>query len=252
MSITLPFLLKELKLKSMLENWNNFSDLAVKHSWEYSEYLKKLCNEEISLKKQKKIEKYLKEAKLPIGKTLSNFNFNDVKIDKKQIEYLSSNDKWIKNKENILFFGPSGCGKTHLASAITNCHIEKGIRAKFFTSSSIIQHLEKAKISLGLQKELEKLDRYKILIIDDIGYVKRSQMETSLLFELISHRYENSSLIITSNHSFEDWNNIFEDNMMTVAAIDRIIHHCSIINCTSVESYRKKESLRKISKQNQT
>jgi DNA replication protein DnaC len=223
MSITLPFLLKELKLKSMLENWNNFSDLAIKNSWSHSEYLKKLCEEEISLKNQKRIGKYLKEAKLPINKSLSNFNFNDIKIDKKQIEYLSSSDQWIKNKENILFFGPSGCGKTHLASAIANGHVEKGIRVKFFTSSGIIQHLEKAKIELNLQKELEKLDRYKILIIDDIGYVKRSQMETSLLFELISHRYENTSLIITSNHPFEDWNNIFEDNMMTVAAIDRII-----------------------------
>jgi DNA replication protein DnaC len=246
MSITLPFLLKELKLKSMLENWNNFSDLAIKNSWSHSEYLKKLCEEEISLKNQKRIGKYLKEAKLPINKSLSNFNFNDIKIDKKQIEYLSSSDQWIKNKENILFFGPSGCGKTHLASAIANGHVEKGIRVKFFTSSGIIQHLEKAKIELNLQKELEKLDRYKILIIDDIGYVKRSQMETSLLFELISHRYENTSLIITSNHPFEDWNNIFEDNMMTVAAIDRIIHHCSIINCSTVESYRKKESLKKI------
>ena len=242
--ITLPFLLKELKLTSMTKNWQDKSDLAVKNNWDYPKYLSILCEEEIADRYHKKTLRYIREAKLPPAKTLSSFNFKNTKINEQQIINLATNDNWIKNNENLLLFGPSGVGKTHLAVAITYSLIEKGIRAKFSSTIAMIQNLQKAKKELTLIDELSKLDKYRILILDDIGYIKKDETETSLLFELIAHRYESGSIIITANQPFSQWGNIFQDNMMTVAAIDRLIHHSTIIQCNE-ESFRRKESIKK-------
>ena len=247
--ITLPFLLKELKLTSMTKNWQDKSDLAVKNNWDYPKYLSTLCEEEIADRYRKRTLRYIRESKLPPAKTLSSFDFKNTKINEQQIVNLATNDNWIKNNENLLLFGPSGVGKTHLAAAITYCLIEKGIRAKFSSTISMVQNLQKAKKELTLIEELSKLDKYRILILDDIGYIKKDETETSLLFELIAHRYESGSIIITANQPFSEWNNIFQDNMMTVAAIDRLIHHSTIIQCNE-ESFRRKESIEKAKKIN--
>ena len=229
--ITLPFLLKELKLTSMTKNWQDKSELAVKNNWDYPKYLSTLCEEEIAERYYKRTLRYIRDAKLPPAKTLSSFDFRNTKINEQQIVNLATNDDWIKNNENLLLFGPSGVGKTHLAAAITCSLIEKGIRAKFSSTISMVQNLQKAKKDLTLIDELSKLDKYPILVLDDIGYIKKDDTESSLLFELIAHRYESGSIIITANQPFSEWNNIFQDNMMTVAAIDRLIHHSTIIQC---------------------
>jgi DNA replication protein DnaC len=114
----------------------------------------------------------------------------------------------------------------------------------------MVQHLQKAQKELTLIDELSKLDKYKILILDDIGYIKKTQTEGNLLFELIAHRYESGSIIVTANQPFDQWDKIFQDNMMTVAAIDRLIHHCTIIQCDE-ESFRRKESMQRIQQEAQ-
>ena len=114
----------------------------------------------------------------------------------------------------------------------------------FSATTNIVQHLQQAKRQLQLPQALAKLDKYALLILDDIGYVKPSESESSVLFELIAHRYESASLVITSNQPFSAWDSIFSDSMMTVAAIDRLIHHASIIEIQG-ESYRKNESIRR-------
>jgi DNA replication protein DnaC len=248
-NITLPFLLKELKLSGIRKIWEEKTKLANNDSWQYEKYLSILMEEEIASRYHSRTLRYIRESKLPINKTLSNFNFENLTIDKQKIINLSNNDDWVKNSENILLFGPSGVGKTHLASAIARSMIEKGFRVKFSSTIAMMQQLQKAKRDLTLMDELSKLDKYKILILDDIGYVKKSESETSLLFELIGHRYESGSLIITANQPFSKWDEIFRDNMMTVAAIDRLIHHCSIIQCDE-ESFRRKESIEKLEGQN--
>ena len=143
----------------------------------------------------------------------------------------------------MLIFGASGLGKTHLACAIGYGLLEKAVRVKFSTSTAIVQELQRAKETLGLNDALRKLDKYELLILDDIGYVKKNDSESQVLFELIAHRYEHGSLLITSNQAFSEWDSIFGDNMMTVAAIDRLVHHSDIYQIQG-ESYRKKQAMK--------
>ncbi len=248
--ITLPFLLKELKLTAIAKSWEDKSELAIKNSWNYAKYLSVLCEEEIAERYYKRTQRYIREAKLPPAKTLASFSFENTAINEQQIINLATNDDWIKNNENLLLFGPSGVGKTHLAAAITHSLIEKGVRAKFSSTISMIQQLQQAKRDLLLMDELSRLDKYRILVLDDIGYIKKDADESSLLFELIAHRYESGSVIITANQAFSEWDNIFQDNMMTVAAIDRLVHHSTIIQCDE-DSFRRKEYIRNAEKAKQ-
>ena len=145
---------------------------------------------------------------------------------------------WLDDAANILIFGPSGTGKTHLCAALGRSMVELGKRVKFIGASALVQHLQLAKLQLALQAALIKLDRFDLLIVDDLGYLKQSDLETAVLFELIAHRYERKSLLITANQPFSQWDQIFADSMMTVAAIDRLIHHASIFQ-TQAQSFRK-------------
>jgi DNA replication protein DnaC len=144
-----------------------------------------------------------------------------------------------------LLFGASGLGKTHLAAALGYALLEQSIRVKFITGTALVQQLQKAREVLGLEEALKKLDKYELLILDDIGYVKKSdsESESQVLFELIAHRYERNSLLITTNQVFSEWDSIFGDNMMTVAAIDRLVHHADIYKIEG-DSYRRKQAMK--------
>lgn len=155
---------------------------------------------------------------------------------------LAQDVRWLDAAENLLVFGPSGVGKTHLAAAIGYAMVEFGKRVKFWSASALVQHLQVAKLQLQLPLALTKLDRFDLLIVDDLGYVKKSEAETSVLFELIAHRYERKSLLITANQPFSQWDSIFSDSMMTVAAVDRLVHHALIVEIHA-QSFRKQSAL---------
>ena len=181
----------------------------------------------------------LSEAQLPCAKSWTNFEFSHVPgLNAAAIMEFAQTTTWLDNAFNILVFGPSGTGKTHLCSALGRSMIELGMRVKFVSATALVQQLQLAKLQLELQSALAKLDRYDLLIIDDLGYVKKSEVETSVLFELIAHRYERKSIMLTANQPFSQWDHIFADSMMTVAAIDRLIHHSTIIEMQA-ESFRK-------------
>lgn len=155
---------------------------------------------------------------------------------------LAQDTSWLERCENLLLFGASGVGKTHLAAAMGRAMIELGKRVKFYPATILVQQLQHAKLQLQLPTALTKLDRFELLIIDDVGYVKKSEAETSVLFELIAHRYERRSLLITANQPFSAWDAIFSDSMMTVAAVDRLVHHALILEIQA-ESFRKQSAV---------
>lgn len=236
----LPLQLKSLKLSAIGSNWEDIGRCALNDGWTYSRYLSHLCDLEIQKRQASSLAYRLKESLLPRGKTLGGFDFKaNSTINAAQINALAENDSWIRNAHNVIIFGPSGVGKTHLAVAIAHRHIELGLRAKFYRTSHLVQLLQQAKAQLRLAEAITKLDNIPLLILDEIGYVKKTEQETSVLFELICHRYESGSIIITSNQAFSDWDNIFPDSMMTVAAIDRLVHHSTILNIGDL-SYRTK------------
>lgn len=151
---------------------------------------------------------------------------------------LADDPSWLTRAENCLIFGASGVGKTHLAAALARRTLEFGKRVKFFSATALVQLLQQDKQQLQLHTRLHKLDRFDLLILDDLGYVKKSEAETSVLFELIAHRYERKSLLITANQPFSRWETIFTDSMMTVAAVDRLVHHATIVEIKAL-SYRR-------------
>ena len=241
----LPILLKELRLPVIVKCWEEKAVEASQQNWEYNQYLAVLCELEVQEKYRKRIMKYLRSSQLNTNKLLSNFDFaTNQSINKQQIVTLANNTTWVVQGSNLVLIGPSGTGKTHLVMAIGNRLIEQGIKVLFKSALTLVQELLLAKKNLDLPKYLEKLNRYPVIILDDMGYVKKSEVETSVLFELIADRYENKSLIITCNQPFGEWDNIFTDTAMTIAAIDRIVHHATVINITG-ESFRKKEASKK-------
>lgn len=243
---TLPLLLKQLALPSMYANWETAAKQAEKNHWSYPEYLTVLSDQEAVIRQQKRIQRHLKESKLPPGKTLDSYNFTATQsVNAAQITALADNTNWVSQANNVVIFGPSGVGKTHLASAIAHRLVQQGVRSLFVSTTSIVQKLQVARGEYKLQEIINKLARYPLLILDDFGYVKKSEAETSVLFELIAQRYETCSLLITSNQAFSEWDQIFPDNVMAVAAIDRLVHHATIINIQG-ESYRQKNAKQKI------
>ena len=241
---SLPILLKELRLNAMAKDWEVIAQKAVSEQWEPELFLAEMCELEANHRLENRLKRLLKESKLPVGKQLHQYNFDEIEgVTSLQIKHKVNQIDWLRQGHNILLFGASGLGKTHLACAIGYSLLEKSIRVKFSTSTAIVQELQRAKETLGLSDALRKLDKYELLILDDIGYVKKNDSESQVLFELIAHRYERGSLLITSNQAFSEWDSIFGDNMMTVAAIDRLVHHSDIYQVEG-ESYRKKQAIK--------
>jgi DNA replication protein DnaC len=242
---TIDVLLRELKLPTFLRHYQRHQEQALEQGFGHIRYLSGLCEQEVADRYQKRVQRWTREAGLPAGKSFANLKLTELKpAVQQQVIALKDKTDWAHQAGNVLLIGPSGVGKSHIAAAIAYQLIEQNVRVKWCSAVALVQNLQQAKRDLDLMTAMTRLDKYQVLIVDDIGYVKKTDAETQVLFEFIAHRYESGSLIITSNQPFSHWDQIFPDTMMTVAAIDRIIHHAAIIEIEG-ESYRKKQSLRK-------
>ena len=228
--------------------WADFAARADKEGWPGARLIATLAEHEVAERDRRRIERHLSEARLPPGKTLDSFAFDAVPmISRAQVNAMCSGDAWLEKGANLILFGPPGGGKTHLAAAIGLALIENGWRVLFTRTSDLVQKLQVARRELGLEAAIAKLDKYHLLILDDLAYVTKDQAETSVLFELISARYERRSTLITANQPFGEWNRIFPDPAMTLAAVDRLVHHATIFEM-NVESYRRRAALQRQSR----
>jgi len=236
-------LLNELRLPGVKAIWPKLAAQSDKEGWPAARFLAALAEHEASDRTRRRIERHMVEARLPAGKTLATFDFESVPmLSKAQAMALAAGDAWLKAGANLLLFGPPGGGKTHLGAAIGLALVENGWRVLFARTTDLVQRLQVARRELALESAIAKLDRYDLLILDDITYVSKDQAETSVLFELIAARYERRSLLITANQPFGEWGRIFPDQAMTLAAIDRLVHQAPILEM-NVESYRRKVAL---------
>jgi DNA replication protein DnaC len=238
-------LLSELRLPAIKLIWAALAARADKEGWPAARFLAALAEHEMADRGRRRIERHLASARLPAGKTFDTLDFNAVPmVSKAQIMALAAGDGWLDQGANILLFGPPGGGKSHLAAALGLALVQNGRRVLFMRTTDLVQRSQVARRELGLEAAITKLDKYQLLILDDIAYVTKDQAETSVLFELIAARYERRSLLITANQPFGEWGKIFPDQAMTLAAIDRLVHHATILEM-NVESYRRKAALKR-------
>ena len=211
-AIKLSLMLTELRLPTINQLWQGFAKRADAEGWTAARFLATLVEHELAERDRRRIERHLREARLIPGKTLDSFDFNVVPmISKAQVNALAAGDAWLDQGANCLIFGPPGVGKSHLASAIGLALVENGYRVLFTRTTDLVQRMQVARRELALEALLARLDRYHLLILDDIAYVQKDQAETSVLFELISARYERRSLLITANQPFGEWNRVLEN-----------------------------------------
>ncbi|MGG6896121.1 IS21-like element helper ATPase IstB [Rhizobium sp. BR 315] len=239
----LGIMLNELRLPTIKMLWPQFAEQADREGWPAARFLSAIAEHELAERANRRIERHLAEAHLPPGKTLDSFAFDAVPmVSKAQVMAIAAGDSWLAKGANVLMFGPPGGGKSHLAAAIGLALIENGWRILFTRTTDLVQKLQVARRELQLEAAIAKLDKFDLLILDDLAYVTKDQAETSVLFELISARYERRSIMITANQPFGEWNRVFPDPAMTLAAVDRLVHHATIFEM-NVESYRRRSAM---------
>jgi len=234
-------------MPTMRRSYEEVAGQARADSWSYEQYLLELLNLECEIRVQNRIARNLRASKLSPSKTFDNFDKKRLPIKVANHLNVLINGSFLNRSENILAFGNPGSGKTHLLCAIGHALIEKGKQVLFISCTQLVQDLLIAKKELEMTKKLKKLSKFDAVIIDDIGYVQQTREEMEVLFTFLADRYEQGSLLITSNLPFSKWEFIFKDPMTTAAAIDRLVHH-SIILELNIDSYRIEQANKRKSK----
>ena len=232
--------LSNLNMKNTLTIIDNYLEKALHDKTNIIDILDYLLMEEAKFKKKRAVESQIQMSGFPFKKTIDTFDFNfQPSIDKCQMEELLTM-RFVENKENLIFLGPPGVGKTHLAVGIGMVAAQNRYSTYYISCHNLITQLNKAHYENRLTERLKTYSKYKVLIIDEIGYLPMDMQGANLFFQLIAKRYEKNTTIFTSNKPFSAWNEVFSDITIASAILDRILHHCTVINIKG-ESYRLKE-----------
>lgn len=236
----LPYLLGKLKAPRVLERLEQTAERARNEKWPYEQFLEALLEAEVFARDASGARQRVSHAAFPARKTLDDFDWTAQPTAERPLVMRLAQLAWVSEAENVCFLGPPGTGKTHLAIAlgIHACH--HGYRVAFATAQEWVSRLEHAQDQNRLEDELRRLERYHLVVVDEIGYLPLERQAANLLFALVSRRYERGSIIITSNRGFEQWGEILGDAMVAAALIDRLVHHATMITLKG-KSYRLRQ-----------
>jgi len=232
--------MKELKLRRMTEIYRDEARMAAEGKLDYTEYLHRLLEEEYLSMVERSVNQRIKRAGFPQIKTVDGYDFTyQPQLNDKRIRRLCTLD-FLDEAVNVLFVGPAGVGKTHLSIGlgIKACQMRK--RVQFYNAQDLLEHLVRSKLMGTLGKELQRLSRLDLLVIDELGYMNVNHENAVLFFQLIAQRYEKGSIILTTNRPFEEWGQVFEDQVVATAILDRLLHHSELFYITG-KSYRTRQ-----------
>jgi DNA replication protein DnaC len=214
----------------MASLWDESLARAEQENWSYERLMRQLCESEAQDRRERRTQRLLKAARLPDGKTLGNLNEKLLPVKIRRLLPTLLEGHFVERAENLLAFGLPGRGKTHFLAALgRELILRRDLPVLFTPTFKLVQQLLAAKKELRLESELKELDRYPVVILDDLGYVQQDREEMEVLFTFLAERYERRTVMISSNLVFSKWDQIFKDPMTTMAAIDRLVHHALIL-----------------------
>jgi DNA replication protein DnaC len=239
--ILLNHRLKSLRLPTVLREYGKLAKQAAAEGLDHVQFLARLIELEMIDRERRMIERRIKAAKFPAVKSLDSFDFKAIPaLNKMQVLELARCE-WVERRENVIALGPSGTGKTHIALGLGLSACQKGLSVGFVAAAALVHELMEARDERRLLRLQKQMVSYKLLIIDELGFVPLSKTGAELLFELISQRYERGSTLITSNLPFDEWTETFGSERLTGALLDRLTHHVNILEMNG-ESYRLGQS----------
>jgi DNA replication protein DnaC len=241
LDLRLQGLFQVLRLPTVAKHYAPLARQASDQGQTYPEYLLALLEEELSQREVNRRRRLLRQAKFPITYTLDTYDFAAVPSIARQKVVELARGEYIPRHENIVLVGQIGTGKTHLASALGYAACEQGYRVRFFTAAGLVNQLVEAQEQKQLSRLENSLLKHHLIIVDELGFVPLSQQGAQLLFAFVSQRYQRGSLLLTTNLPFSDWTQIFQDHRLLGALLDRLTHHCHILEFVA-ESYRFRHS----------